>query len=115
MRRGKALWGYRKDKVRGGIDALGGLGKIVGRCGHDVVNKFLRVAVVKWEPRALNLDLNTMALEKCVIGGVEAEAIFENCVGGDCLGMSEAFAVTAAKDLRVDDELIAGHVRLSIG
>jgi hypothetical protein len=28
--------------------------------------------------------------------------------------MCEASAVTAAKDLRVDDELIAGHVRLSI-
>jgi hypothetical protein len=106
-------WGERKDEVRSRIDALGGVGKIVGRCGHDVGQKFLRIAVVEGKPSALNLYLNTMALEKCVIGSVEAEAILENFIGANGFRMFEALAVTATEDLRVDDELIAGHVRLN--
>jgi hypothetical protein len=63
---------------RSGIDAPGGFGKIGGRGGHDVRQEFLRIAVVEREPRALNLNFDAMSLEKGVVGGMEAVAIFED-------------------------------------
>ena len=97
--------------MRSGIDALGGFGKIGRGRDHNTLQEFLGITIVKRKPRALYLDLDAMTLEKCVISGVEAEAILERFVCGNGFGMFETLAVPPAEDLRVDDELIAGHVR----
>src|ERR671924_503596 len=91
-----------QDQMRSGINAHGSLDKIVGRGGHDVGEKPLRVAIIEREPRALHLDLDAVALEKSVIGGVQAEAVFLNFISRDGFGMVKAFAVAPAKDLSVD-------------
>jgi hypothetical protein len=88
--RGKPSWGQGEDEARSWIDALGGFGKIVGRCGHNVGQELLRIAVVEGKPRALNLNLDAMTFEKRVIGGVEAEAIFEELVSRDGFGSSRS-------------------------
>jgi len=63
-------------------DPLSGLSKILERGSHDVRQILLRAAIIKREPSALYLDLDAVALEKGVIGGVQAKAIFEDFVGG---------------------------------
>ena len=101
--------------MRSRINALGGFDKIAWRGGHDVGQKLLRVAVIEWEPCALDLDFDAMAFKEGVVSGMEAEAVFEDLAGGDGFGMLEAFAVATAKNLCVDDKLIAGHVVLRCG
>ena len=96
--------------MRSRIDALGGFDKIVGRGGHDVGQKLLRIAVVQREPRALHLHLDAMALEKGVIGGVKAEAVFEDFVCRDGFGVFKALVITATKNFPVDHELVPGHL-----
>src|SRR5690349_24710304 len=97
--------------MRSGIDAHGSFDKIIGGGGHDVGEKLLRVAIIEREPRALHLDLDAMALEKSVIGGVQAEAVFLNLISRDGFGMVKTLSVTAPKDFSVDHKLIAGHIR----
>src|SRR5579864_6388706 len=102
-----------KDEVRRRIDVLSGLGKILGRGSHDVRQILLRVPVIEREPRALYLDLDAVTFQKGVIGGVQAKAILEDFVRGDGLGVRKAVAVTAAKDLCINNKLVASYVSLN--
>ena len=56
-----------------------------------------------------------VALAECVIRGVEAEFVFFDGVGRDGVRVVEAGAVAAAKDFRVDDELIARQSVSAVG
>ncbi len=95
-----------------GVDALGGGVEVAGLGFHDVGDEGLRVAVVEGEPGALDLDYDFVTFEEGVVGGVEAEFVFFGGVGGGGLWVIEAFAITAAEDFGVDDELI---VRSGVG
>ena len=100
----------RQEEVRSWIDVHGSPDKIDGRGSHDVGEKLLWVAIIEGKPGALHLHLDAMALEKGVIGGVKAEAVFEGFICRDGFRVFKALAITATKNFPVDHELVPGHL-----
>ena len=95
------------------VDALGGLFVVLGLGPEGVGYEGLGVAVVEGEPAGLDLDHEAVAGEDDVVGYREGELVWEGFTGFDGAGGFEAFAVTAAKDVGRDHELVAAHFGLA--
>src|ERR1700730_10947864 len=94
------------------VDALGGFTIVAGFSQEDVGDEGLRVAVVEREPTGLDLDHDAMTGKENVVRVWQREMILQRRVGGDRFWIFEAFAVTAAKDIRRNHQLVAAHFLL---
>jgi len=50
------------------IDSLRGLLVVLRLRGENILHKFLRITIIQWKPRGLNLNHETMPRQKYVIG-----------------------------------------------
>src|SRR5688500_7947533 len=65
---------------------------------ENVLNPLLRIPVVQREPRALHLHHNAMALQKCMIVGMQADPVGRDLVHYDRLRTLKALAKPPAQD-----------------
>src|SRR5437868_14675896 len=103
----KLRCGYERQLYEAGfsrsvIDSLHGFSVVSGFGPEDVRHKCLRVSVVERKPRRLNLNHNSMALQKNVIRSRQSEAVGQRFVRFDGLLRFDTVELSTAEDVHDD-------------
>ena len=91
----------------GAVDALRRGHEVAGLRLVDAWNKFLRIAVDDREPSRLDLNHESVALQKDVVTIAQRNAPFDRFVGGQRLGFLVAFEIAAPPNFHGDGKLVA--------
>ena len=81
---------------------------------HDIRNECLGVAVVEREPRALNLDHETMTREKSVVQMWQRNRVIKRLIGRKRFRIVVVLTVPTPEDFCAYHKLVAGHLECRI-
>src|SRR5262245_53937450 len=95
------------------INPLRGLAVFLRLGPEDVGREGLRIAVVKREPARLNLRHYAVARQEDVVRRWQRESIEQRLIGFNGFSRLQALAVSPAKDVGGDHQLIAAHLWLA--
>src|SRR5262245_16696476 len=103
---------YVRSELRRPVEPLGCLLKVIGRCAIDI-HKLVRVSINHRKPAALQLDHDSMTLEKRVISISEVELQLDRLVCDHRLRLGVAIAKSGAEDLSCKQHLKVSHLHVA--
>ena len=105
---GLAYWQHNMGRMPpGSIDALRCDLEIFCLCLEDIGHKLLRIAVDEWEPCALDLNADSVALQEDMVRGVKIDTVLHYAVTRYWFWPFKALSETATKNLVRDDKLVS--------